>query len=512
MLAGAARRALRPAERVTAALADPARQNRTVLGLLVAYVILWTLYGLLAKASQDLHFDMVELVGWSRELSLGNDKHPPFAAWLVGLWFSIFPVADWSYYLLAISTAATGLWFAWRLSGHYLDGDKRVVGFALLSLVPFFSFHALKFNVNTVLIPVWAATTLWFLRSFESQSGRDAALAGVGAGAAMLSKYWSVFLLAGLGLAALLDRRRADYFRSAAPWITVAVGAVVLAPHLAWLIAHDFAPFSYAFSIHGTKSEGIAALSVLTYLAGSLAYVAAPIGLALAAMRPGRPAITEVVWPQADSARLAVAAFWCTLLLPAVVAVAAGVKINSIWTMSGWALLPVVLLGSPRVVVPRHRTVHLVAFACVVPLAMVAAAPFIAGAIHRAGGDVKPSAAHAAQLAEKVELAWREATDRPLRLVGGDADLAYGVGFYLRSRPGAVPAIEVAGRSADQRITRDGAAIVCFATSESCIASAQARAEGHPGARHRDVALVRRFWGVSGPPNRYVIVVVPPRV
>ena len=37
-------------------------------------------------------------------------------------------------------------------------------------LVPFFHFHALKFNVNTVLMPLWAATTFWFLRSIKTRS------------------------------------------------------------------------------------------------------------------------------------------------------------------------------------------------------------------------------------------------------------------------------------------------------------------------------------------------------
>ena len=145
---------------------------------------------------------------------------------------------------------ALTLWIAWRLAARFLDAEKRVVGLALLTLVPFFNFHALKFNVNTVLMPVWAATTLWFLRSFETRRLLDAALAGLGAAAAMYGKYWSVFLLLGLGVAALADPRRAAYFRSPAPWVTIAVGALALAPHGLWLIRNDFVPFSYAVAIH----------------------------------------------------------------------------------------------------------------------------------------------------------------------------------------------------------------------------------------------------------------------
>src|SRR5438874_8785102 len=245
-LAAVSRTVLAPFERLAEALVDPRRRERTVLRALLCYVALWTLYGVLGKGSQDLHVDMGELIAWSRELAFGYLKHPPFGAWLVRVWFSVFPITDWAYYLLAMSNATVALWIAWTLSARFLDGEKRVAGIALLTLVPFFNFHALTFNANTVMIPLWAATTWWFLRAFETRSTVFAALAGLAGGAAMLGKYWSIWLLAGLGLAALLDPHRGSYFRSAAPWVTIAVGTLLLAPHVAWLVAHDFAPFEYA--------------------------------------------------------------------------------------------------------------------------------------------------------------------------------------------------------------------------------------------------------------------------
>ena len=136
-----------------------------------------------------------------------------------------------------------------------------MVGLALLTLVPFFNFHALKFNQNTVLLPLWAATTLFFLRSFESRRVIDAALAGVFAAVSIYGKYWSVMLLAGLGIAALTDARSRAYFRSPAPWVTVAAGVVVLAPHVLWLSGNGFAPFSYALATHSAPSFAAVALS-----------------------------------------------------------------------------------------------------------------------------------------------------------------------------------------------------------------------------------------------------------
>ena len=72
---------------------DPARCDRTVMQCLIGYVAVWTLYGVLAKGSQDVHFDMGEAVAWSREPAWGYSKHPPLSAWVVKAWFAIFPAA-----------------------------------------------------------------------------------------------------------------------------------------------------------------------------------------------------------------------------------------------------------------------------------------------------------------------------------------------------------------------------------------------------------------------------------
>ena len=145
---------------------------------------------------------------------------------------------------------AITMWIVWRISSDYLDAEKRIVAVALLTFIPFFNFHALKFNVNTVLMPLWAMTTWFFLRSVRTRSTVWAALAGIAAAGAMLGKYWSIFLLFGLALAAVIDRRRFEYFLSPAPFVTAMAGSIVLMPHIFWLTGHKFAPFSYATTVH----------------------------------------------------------------------------------------------------------------------------------------------------------------------------------------------------------------------------------------------------------------------
>jgi 4-amino-4-deoxy-L-arabinose transferase-like glycosyltransferase len=485
------------------ALINPARRERTVLISLGVYVVLWTIYGSIAKGSQGLHYDMTEVIAWSRDLSLGYLKHPPLAGWIVWLWFGVFPVAEWSYYLLAMLMPAIALWFSWRLSADYLDIEKRVMGLALLTLIPFFNFHALKFNVNTVLMPVWAATTFWFLQSYRTRSNVYAVLAGVGAAGCMLGKYWSVFLLLGLIVAALIDARRTKYFRSPAPWITVAVGLALLTPHLVWLVRHDFMPFAYAMNVHGERPLMAVLKGVAGYLAGSIGYVAIPLIVVWLAAWPSRATIADMVWPADAERRLIVAAFWAPFLLPVLGALASATEITSLWSMPAWTLFSVLLLSPSAVRLTAADTRRVLIGAVAVPLIMLIAAPLIAIQVHRTGAA--PAAAHARLLALQIESAWHEATPLPLRFVGGDAEIAYDVIAAAADKPRALP--DMPTRS-EAELAQAGMALVCFAEDLGCVHAALA---GAPKGRRIESEIVRDYIGMVGKPQRYTITIVPPR-
>ena len=181
-----------PFERLFDALVDPSRRETTVAFLLAGYVAAWWLYAVISNSSQDINVDMGEMFAWSHQVTLGTPKHPPLGTWLVRARFSVMPIRPWAYYLFAVISATVALWIAWRISARYLSAEKRVVGLVLLTFVLFYNFHAPKFNANAVLIPFWALTTWFFLRSFETRRIGWAALAGASAAAAMLGKYWSI--------------------------------------------------------------------------------------------------------------------------------------------------------------------------------------------------------------------------------------------------------------------------------------------------------------------------------
>src|SRR5690349_3301804 len=110
--------------RLVDGLADPARRRRAALAFCVAYGVLWFLYAVIAKSSQDLNADMAEMVVWSRELAWGYPKHPPLLAFVLWGWFKIFPLADWAFYLLSAATLSAGIFLAIELCAEWLVKEK----------------------------------------------------------------------------------------------------------------------------------------------------------------------------------------------------------------------------------------------------------------------------------------------------------------------------------------------------------------------------------------------------
>jgi len=496
--------------RLLDALSDPKRSGRTVVMVLAAYWAVWTLYAVVAKASQDLHFDMGEMVAWSREVTFGTPKHPPLPAWLVAAWFRVFPLATWAYDLFAVGIATVSLWVAFLASTRYLDGLKSAVGLALLTLVPFFNFHALKFNANSAMMPWWALTTWFFLRSYESRGLAFAALAGVAAAGAMLTKYWSVVLLAALVIGAVSDSRRKVYFGSAAPYVTIAVGVAALSPHLAWLYLNGFRSFGYALESHpGTTAEAF--ISGVGYVAGALGYAVVPIVLVGIAAKPKRANFADMLWPVDPQRRLAAIVFILPLLLPLLMAVVTAEKVVSLWAIASMTLLPVLLLSSPGIVIPRVAAIRILAIAVSFPVLALLAAPVVAVITHFSG--TPNYGTQYSVVAEAASKVWRETTDRPLRLVGSYDNVLNGTVFYFSDRPSTFEIVTptLTPWTDEARLALEGILLYCPVVERPCMDALDRRAAAAPLGRRVEVEISRAFLGIPGPITRFVIVAIPPQ-
>jgi 4-amino-4-deoxy-L-arabinose transferase-like glycosyltransferase len=278
--------------------------GRAVWIFLALFAAVWTLFQIVVFSSICKHEDVFEVFAWSRHPAAGYYKHPPLAALIAGAWFAIFPIADWSFYLLAALNAAVALFAVDLIARRYVASERRLLVLLLLLLTPFYQFYGQRFNPNAVLLSTWPIATYCFLRAFDSRSIAWSVAAGVAAALAMLGKYYSVYLVAGFIVAALSHPRRGDYLRSPAPWVSILSGLTVLAPHLVWLGRLGPWPLRYALAgpVNSSISEQLT--TALAYVAGSIAYVSLLLAAYLLAAHPTRRLLAATFWPADPDRRM----------------------------------------------------------------------------------------------------------------------------------------------------------------------------------------------------------------
>jgi 4-amino-4-deoxy-L-arabinose transferase-like glycosyltransferase len=498
-------------------LCDPKRRRLVALALACAYAVAWTLYGVIAKSSQDINADMAEQVVWARELALGYPKHPPFLTYVVKLWFLIFPLTDWAFTLLAAVTVSAGIYLAFELCGIWLYGEKRAAAPFLLAVIPFYNFLGLKFDHNSALIPLWALTMLAFMRSLETRAISWAVITGLAGAAAMLTKYWSGFLLAALAITALLDRRRNVYLRSDAPWLTAFVLLLALQPHLAWLVHEHFPPLTYVTLDRMANSGLDFANSLFEYVGGTIGYASVALGLVVILIQPSIMAVRDSWFATEPDRRAASLLFWTPLLLPIIVAFVLRINLISIWNSPSLSLLPVMMLASPLVVVSRIALVRLAAIVTAITLTAVVISPLIALTILKTG--IENNAAYTRLAAAAIEREWRQTTGSPLRLIAGPFTLAVSVAFYISDKPSTFAdfgsnytafAKSLSPWVNNTRIAREGIAIICEAADDLCLKEMNQLTAAGPSGRRSELTLTRHWLGLEGSARRFVIATVPP--
>ena len=204
----------------------------------------------------------------------------------------------------------------------------------LLAVIPFYNFLGLKFDQNSALIPLWALAMWALLRSLDARHLGWAALAGAAAAAAMMTKYWSAFLLVAMALTVLADRRRAAYFRAAAPWVTALVFMLAVLPHLIWLVHENFPPLTWIETRRSASTVQDFLRSLAVFTGGTIGYASLSVILVAILVHPSLAAVRDSWFPREPARRSATILFWTPLLLPIPVALATRTPTCSRYGMS----------------------------------------------------------------------------------------------------------------------------------------------------------------------------------
>src|SRR5690349_5768717 len=229
----------RPVRRLAAWLvacaSDRFEAPALVIGFAAIHAVLWTFILINLKSAQDVHMDVAEAFAWGQKFQPGYGKHPPLAGWVAGLWFKLFPIADWSTYALAMTLVACGLVICWFIALRVVDYRRAFFVVVMLAIYPIFNFKGFKYNPDLLQLATLPLLVLAYLDAFDKRSLRAGVLLGLAGALALMTKYWVLTMIGAIGLAALLHPDRAKFLRSPAPWVAIAVAIAAMIPHVMWL-------------------------------------------------------------------------------------------------------------------------------------------------------------------------------------------------------------------------------------------------------------------------------------
>lgn len=493
---------------LTASTTRSTSETRRLVLFLALHIVVWTGFCLLYLAPSDLQNDMTEAFSWGQEMQWGYYKHPPFYAWVVRAWFSVWPTTDWAFYLLSSINSAIGLAAVWAIAGRYLAGPARLAAVLLLEFLPFYTFQSFNFNANSVLLSLWPLTVLLFLRSYDRRDVASAVALGTVAAAAMLSKYYSGIILACCLVAALAHPDRRRYFASATPYVALAVMAVLLTPHVLWHMNVAIGPMQYMASKSHSGVLRIFSKAGL-FIVGCIAVHMVAAAILAWLWRRGRatPGDRPVAPSTGDNRMLAVFALG-PFVLTVLIALVFQVKIVIQFAIPIFALSPLAAIVWLRIAVDDRSLRRLAGVTAAFVVLLLAAAPF--AGLKTLQGNIELAAEPRRAVAEELTQLWHDRIGTPLGVVAGTESYALGTTYYSPDHPsdftgfatGYAPWIDT------DRLRRDGLAVICLSRDAWCMR--EAGKYDHLDTVRSSFSVGKTLFGVAGRTYDFTAILVRP--
>ena len=224
--------------------------NNLFFIFLFVHLLLWVLAPSLTN--KNLPLDTIEALAWGSNLDWGFNKHPPFSAFAVEIFYQIFGSNDWAYYLLSQLFVIIGFVAVYRFSDEIFN-NKKLALFSVLLLegIYFYNFTTPEFNVNVSQLPFWGLTVYYTWRCIKHDKVTDYVFLGLFAGLGILSKYLFIYLIIGIKLVFIYFLRKGKKIKFSNYFIAGPITLLILLPHIIWLTENNYMTIAYGLQRTG---------------------------------------------------------------------------------------------------------------------------------------------------------------------------------------------------------------------------------------------------------------------
>ena len=224
--------------------------NNLFFIFLFVHLLLWVLAPSLTN--KNLPLDTIEALAWGSNLDWGFNKHPPFSAFAVEIFYQIFGSNDWAYYLLSQLFVIVGFIAVYKFSNEIFNNQKlALLSVLLLEGIYFYNFTTPEFNVNVAQLPFWALTVYYTWRCIKYDKAIDYVFLGLFAGLGILSKYLFIYLIIGIKLVFIYFLRKGKKIKFSHYFIAGPITLLILLPHIIWLTENNYITIAYGLQRTG---------------------------------------------------------------------------------------------------------------------------------------------------------------------------------------------------------------------------------------------------------------------
>ena len=482
------------------------RDTRAALTAIALFCLAGVLFLTGLKAAQDVFIDAAEAYAWGQSFLGGYGRHPPMTGWIAGVWYSVFPAADWASYALSRVMTFVTLAALYLIARRIAGPRRALLLLLLMMLYPLFHTKGERFNNYQVLLALLPVLVLVFLNAYEKRTALWGALLGLAAAACTLTIYSGLIGVAAIGLAALLHPDRMRFLRSPVPWIAVIVYCVALIPHVLWLIKWNYPTLQWASSLAGEPGS---VSHTLGYLGHHVALIGIPVVAGAVLVWPWRRALGAAAAKYPE--RFLVLVIGAVLVFtPPVTALILGSYLRLDWGNSLFFLVPLSVLILARPLVRQRAVARAGIVATAFTLILLLAAPIYPWVNYRLRPVGGPHAPYH-ELADELTKLWRARFHSALPIVVGGYEVAAYVVFYSSDHPKMYadfdPALSPWIDYPDE-LKRKGFIGACAPYAPECIARLDAL---DPAAEKLTVAVTRQIGGVKGETMGYEVRIAKPR-
>ena len=394
------------------------------------HLILWTVVPTITNS--NLPLDTIEALAWGSNLDWGFNKHPPLSAFFPEVFFQIFGPQDWAYYFLSQIFVVISFFIIFKLSQEILnDGTLSLLSVFLIEGIYFYNFTTPEFNVNVCQLPFWCLTVYYTWKIYNNKKVElyDCILLGAAAAFGILSKYLFIYLLVAIDLlfAYLIFFKKSKKF-DFKYLVSLEVFFVILIPHIIWLFNNDFITIKYGFARAGLD-EG----QIMNHLKYPLIFTLKQIGILIPFLILVWLLIKKI--PKKLNLKDEKLLFLIFInLVPIVLvfmtALITGSKIRTMWMTPFYLFFGTLFIYLLKTQINiKKLNSFLIGF-----IFLFLLSPILYGYVSISQTD-KRTDYPGRDIAIKVQMAWHEQHDEPIKYVLGDEWAAGNLSYHINSRP-----------------------------------------------------------------------------